>query len=176
MIKKKIFLIDALLQVFKTTRNEILPIVDNFTDADGKYPFELFYEDGSRSWMPVLHKKPWGVIVGDSAIRLRSSPKCYNWDEAQLYCRKICINGKVASCGSFVSWKKIAGLSPDSFLALNRFLVFLKGDRLDQLTFWTASSDGFFRAFSVKLGENAIFTDVSKTFSFLTVRPFIEGV
>lgn len=174
--KKRSFISDLILKIWQQTQQELLPTGDNFVDSEGKYPFELFYDDGSRSWKPEPHKHPWGIIVNSVAIRLRASPKRYNWDEAQDYCSKICINGRVASCGSLTSWKKIAELSPDEFLKLNHFLVFLKGDRLDKSPLWTTSSESFFRAYAMKLGENSSTLGQSKTFGINETRPVIEGI
>ena len=101
--KKRSFLSDLILKIWQQTQQELLPTGDNFVDSEGKYPFELFYDDGSRSWKPEPHKHPWGVIVNSVAIRLRAAPKRFNWDDAQDYCSKICINGRVASCGSLTS-------------------------------------------------------------------------
>ncbi len=175
--KKRSFISGLILKIWKKAQKELLPIGESFIDSEGKYPFELFYDDGSRSWKPAPHhKRPWGIIVNSAAIRLRAAPKRYNWDEAQDYCSKICINGRVASCGSLASWKKVAELSPDEFLKLNHFLVFLKGDRLDNSPLWTTSSESFFRAYAIKLGENSSTLNQSKTFGINETRPVIEGI
>lgn len=173
---KKYSIIPALLRMWRTTKHELFPVIDDFLDAEGKYPFELFYADGHRSWKPIPHKRPWGIVIGSIAFRLKVSDERYNWDDAQLYCKKICINGKVASCGSLATWEKIIQLDEKDFLLLNRFISFLDGDRMSPSTFWSASSATPFQAFAIKLGKQKATSRLSKCFNFFEVRPVIEGI
>ena len=38
-----------------------------------EYPFEVFYEDGSRPWKPEKDKKPWSVFFGNGIISLKEA-------------------------------------------------------------------------------------------------------
>ena len=94
-----------------------------------EYPFEVFYEDGSRSWVPQENKKPWGVFFGNGIISLKETDIMVPFAEAKVFQQDIA--HKVATCGSKDFWENVAKQGVPALQKLNAFIEKLGGKRIE---------------------------------------------
>lgn len=103
-----------------------------------KYPFEVLYEDGSRSWYPEENKKAWGIIFENNAICLQTSKTEMDFYHAQYHCQKVKIGDYCGSCGEKSFWENIAQLNRNKRTEINDFIKRMKGNTLEK-SYWLST-------------------------------------
>lgn len=103
-----------------------------------KYPFEVLFEDGSRSWYPEENKKAWGIIIENNAISLRPPEIEMDFYHAQYHCQKVKIGDYCGFCGEKSFWESIAQLSRSQMCQINNFIKKLKGTPLEK-SYWIST-------------------------------------
>lgn len=145
--KDVISAIEQLMKENGLTRDELIAYWNTpqeFSEAQEdkchEYPFEVLYNDGTRSWNSQKDKEIWGVIFCGSAISLKTSQEAMPWAKAVEYCQQIIIGNKKTSAGSKTFWNILQKQEQKKIKELNHFIMKLGGDKLSG-TFWTSEKE-----------------------------------
>lgn len=136
------------------------------------YPFEVFYEDGSRSWKPEQNKKPWGVFFGNGIISLKETDIMVPFAEAKVFQQDIA--HKVATCGSKNFWDSVAKQGVPELQKLNVFIEKLGGKRIEGFCHTSTprhTADSFF----YYADNERSYTNIGSNYMRKKIRPVIEG-
>ena len=104
-----------------------------------KYPFEVLFTDGSRSWLPKENSTPWGIILENEAVALQTPLMGLDFYHAQHYCSKIKVGNFGATCGEKAFWEKFSQLNRSAINKMNEFILSLNGIPIEK-DYWTADS------------------------------------
>lgn len=136
------------------------------------YPFEVFYEDGSRSWKPEKDKKPWGIFFGNGIISLKEPDIEVPFAEAKVFQQDIA--HKVATSGSKDFWESVAKQGVPALQKLNAFIEKLGGKRLNGFCHTSTprhAADSFF----YYADNERSYTNIGNNYMRKKIRPVIEG-
>lgn len=137
--KDVISAIEQLMKENKLTREELIAYWNTpqeTLEEIHEYPFEVMYDDGTRSWSPQKDKKIWGVIFCDNVISLKNTKEKLPWKKAVEYCQQIKIGNMTGSAGSKTFWETLQMQEQKKIKELNQFILKLGGDKLSG-SFWT---------------------------------------
>lgn len=142
-------------------------------DECHEYPFEVLYNDGTRSWSSQKDKEIWGIIFCGNAISLKTSKEAMPWAKAIEYCQQIMIGNKKASAGSKTFWDILQKQEQKKIKELNQFILKLGGDKLSG-SFWTSEKEDNSWSYFVFLDKDK--SGISAYFKSLRipVRPILS--
>ena len=109
-------------------------------DGEGNFRFDVMYEGGVVSRIPLEQLTAVGVLWDGHLISLYDAPRMMPWREAQWYCRNLKLCGRKTSLGTKDFWKKL--LKSNRFSALNALIIHLGGQavKLNEW-YWTIDAN-----------------------------------
>lgn len=145
-------------------------------EPNKEYPFEVMYDDGTRSWSPQKDKKPWGIIFYGSVICLKNLEEKMPWKKAVDYCQQITIGKMKGSAGSKDFWEILKIQAPKKINELNEFISKLGGEKIEG-SYWTSDQNdhnwAYFVLFSNSPKRPSMISAYFKSLK-IAVRPILS--